>query len=328
MQSISESLNVYVPSRSTRCFLTYAAIQSLPLRVAAPLPVISQYYSQARIVMYEDQLAVAQSGADKAGEIAKRFIAGQIEIRTKPSDSDSVVPYNLVTDADVQCEQAIIAEIHRVFPDHAILAEESTDRLTTATVPEHLWIIDPIDGTNNFAHYLPHFGISIAYYHRGVPAAAVVYNPVREDLFTATQRGGAFYNGRPIQVDRSETLDKVLIGVGFYYDRGQMMHATLAAIGELFSHHIHGIRRFGAASLDLCAVAIGWYGAYFEYQLSPWDFAAGRLIVEEAGGHVTNVHGGPLPFEKTSILASNRRLHGVVQAIVSKHAESFENVSR
>ena len=122
-----------------------------------------------------------------------------------------------------------------------------------------------------------------------------------------------------VHVEDATRLDEVIVGVGFYYDRGAMMEATLAAIRDLKLKQIHGIRRFGTASLDLCAVALGRYGAYFEYELSPWDFAAGRLFVEEAGGTVTTARGEPLPLAKSSLLASNGPLHGPMLEVVRAH---------
>ncbi len=122
-----------------------------------------------------------------------------------------------------------------------------------------------------------------------------------------------------MSVGAQTALTEVLVGVGFYYDRGAMMESTLAAIRDLFREDIHGIRRFGTASLDLCMVGLGMFGAFFEYELSPWDFAAGRLLVEEAGGRVTTCAGGPLGIEKSSVLATNGALHGAVLAIVGPH---------
>ena len=139
-----------------------------------------------------------------------------------------------------------------------MLGEESHREDITS---EHLWIIDPLDGTNNFSHKIPHFAVSVAYYHRGRPSCGVIHNPLRNDWYTAARGRGALYNERPVSVAESTRLDEVLVGVGFYYDRGRMMEATLAAIQELFRNNIHGIRRFGTASLDLCQVGTGQFGA-------------------------------------------------------------------
>jgi myo-inositol-1(or 4)-monophosphatase len=252
---------------------------------------------------------VAEQAARAGAEIVSRYFHDGVAIRTKES-------YNLVTDADLESERAVVDVIRRAFPHHAILGEELHAADATA---EHLWIVDPLDGTNNFAHAIPHFAVSVAYYRGGEPQCGVVLNPIREDCYTCRRSEGAWHNGRRVRVTPDAQLTQVLIGVGFYYDRGQLMEATLDAIRDLFRTNIHGIRRFGTASLDLCHVGVGMYGAYFEYQLSPWDFAAGRLFVEEAGGRVTTCQGAALPLAKTSVLASNGRLHDAVLEIVARH---------
>lgn len=255
------------------------------------------------------ELEVARQAARLGGEIVARYFRQGVTMRSKES-------YNLVSDADVESEQAIVQHIKTHFPDHAIIAEEIHRENVDA---EHLWIVDPLDGTNNFAHHLPHFAVSIAYYHLGQPKCGVIYNPLRDDWYEAVQGQGARHNGEVVQVGSQTSLSEVLVGVGFYYDRGAMMEATLAAVRELFGRQIHGIRRFGTASLDLCQVGAGMFGAYFEYELSSWDFAAGRLFVEEAGGQVTTCRGEPLPIGKSSLLASNGRLHAEAIAIVQRH---------
>ena len=229
--------------------------------------------------MWQTELNTAREAAHVAGQIVARYFRDGVVMRTKES-------FNLVSDADVDAERAIVDVISRAFPGHAILAEEE---LAHQEAAEHLWVVDPLDGTNNFAHKIPQFAVSIAYCHRGEPKCGVIYNPIREEWHTAVRGEGAFLNGRRVQVMQADRLDLALVGVGFYYDRGAMMEATLAAIRDFFRAQIHGIRRFGAASLDLCSVAQGMFGAYFEYELAPWDFAAGSLFVEEAGGKVTHL---------------------------------------
>ena len=195
---------------------------------------------------------------------------------------------------------------------------------TTTLSPTNICgVVDPLDGTNNFVHGIPHFAVSIAYYRQGEAECAVILNPIRGDRYEARRGQGATCNGQSIQVSQATQLDQVLIGVGFYYDRGRMMEATLAAIHEFFGNNVHGIRRFGTASLDLSQVAAGWFGGFFEYELSPWDFAAGRLLVEEAGGTVTTCDGAPLPLAKSTVLASNGSLHPQMLDIVKKHAEDL-----
>ena len=252
---------------------------------------------------------VATTAAREAGTLLSRFFHDGFTVRNK-----GVADF--VTDADVAAERRIVEVIHAAFPDHEVLGEEENAGSIEA---EHLWVIDPLDGTTNFTHHIPHFAVSIAYLHGGQTECGVIWNPIREDLYTARRGNGAMHNGNPIHVGSQQRMDEVLIGTGFYYDRGAMMEATLAAIGDCFRKQIHGIRRFGTASLDLAHVASGLYGAYFEYQLSPWDFAAGQLLVEEAGGKVTSCDGGPLPLTKTSVLASNGVLHAHMLPIVSRH---------
>ncbi len=222
---------------------------------------------------------------------------------------------DLVSDADLASERIIVDLLRRESPGDEILGEEGHPADVAAP---RLWVVDPLDGTTNYAHGIPHFAVSIAFYEGGQPRCGVILNPARQDRFTVIAGGGACHNGRRVQVSPAERLDQVLIGVGFYYDRGAMMEATLAAIHDCFKQQIHGIRRFGTAALDLCHVGVGYYGAFFEYQLSPWDFAAGRLFVEEAGGRVTTGRGEPLPLQTSSVCATNGRLHEAVLAIVSQ----------
>lgn len=256
----------------------------------------------------------ATEAARVGGDILMRYYRDGVQMRSKASSDKS---YDLVSDADEQSEQAIADMIRREFPDHELLGEEALSEGDAGA--DHLWIIDPLDGTNNFAHRVPHFAVSIAYYEKGVPIVGVVTNPARDDVYVAVRGGGAFHNGVAVKLDPVTSLGEALIGCGFYYDRGEIMRKTLGAIEELFSHDIHGIRRFGTASLDLCAVGLGYFGAFFEYQLSPWDFAAGRLFVEEAGGVMTTASGGDLPIRKTSVLAANAGLHAAMLAITGKH---------
>lgn len=227
--------------------------------------------------------------------LVKYFESG-VAMRAKADEQS----YNLVTDADLESEKVIGCVINKHLPQHAILAEEE---YSAATDEENLWIVDPLDGTNNFAHRIPHFAVSIAYYHSGKAQLGVVVNPARGDWYWAERGKGAFHNGRQLAVENSESLRDCIVSCGFYYDRGAMMEATLSAIHGFFKQDIHGIRRFGTAALDLCQVADGLFGSYFEYQLHPWDFAAGQLIVEEAGGVVTDCRGEELQLQKTSILA-------------------------
>lgn len=293
--------------------MTRAALLLKPTQVYTRPDAVStwiEFHAQDKLhSMSESVIETARTAAEIGGEIVARYFRDGVEIRSKES-------YNLVSDADLESERAIVAAIRERHPDHAILGEELHDADVSA---EHLWIVDPLDGTNNFAHGIAHFAVSIAYFRDGEPYCGVVYNPVRGDWFTAVRGEGAYHNANKLAVSPRTGLDEVLVGVGFYYDRGAMMEATLAAMRELFGRQIHGIRRFGTASLDLAQVAAGRFGAYFEYELSVWDFAAGRLLVEEAGGRVSTCRGHLLPMGKTSVLASNSHLHGEVLGIVAAH---------
>jgi myo-inositol-1(or 4)-monophosphatase len=256
-----------------------------------------------------DHLRAALAAAEAGARVVLHYFERGVEMHDKGN-------VELVSQADIESEQAIARVLTARFPDHAILGEEEQSGSLSA---EHLWIVDPLDGTNNFAHRIPHFAVSVAYYANQVAQCGVVVNPVRGDWYWATRGGGAFHNGSPIKVSSHARLDQTMVGVGFYYDRDKMMEATLAAIGDFFRQQIHGVRRFGTAALDLCQTACGMFGVFFEYQLSPWDFAAGRLILEEAGGLITDGRGNPLPLAKTSLLASNTLLHPAALAIVAKH---------
>jgi myo-inositol-1(or 4)-monophosphatase len=261
---------------------------------------------------FSKPLQVAFQAAEAASQIIVGYFDRGVAMRSKAGGEQ----HDLVSDADLDSERAIADILQRAFPGHAILGEEENSGAVDAT---DLWIIDPLDGTNNFAHRIPHFAVSIAYYHRGNPVCGVVVNPVRGDWYWAERGHGAYHNGRLLSVSRETSLSQTMVGVGFYYDRGAMMEATLKSIHSLFKEQIHGIRRFGAAALDLCYVADGLFGVFFEYHLSPWDFAAGRIMLEEAGGKISDGRGNPIPLAKSSILASNGPLHGAALEIVRRN---------
>lgn len=259
----------------------------------------------------ETAIAAASAG----GEVLRSFFGSKAEHRVK----DRV---ELVSDADVESERAIQRTILDRFPQHDLLGEEGSSGATGPTgsdIPEHLWVVDPLDGTNNFVHGIDHVAVSIAYCYRGRPLVGIVENPIQGHRFVAVAGRGATENGKAIRVSGEASLDQTMIGVGFYYDRGAMMEATLAAVADFFHKQVHGVRRFGAAALDLCYVASGRYGVFFEYRLSPWDFAAGQLIVAEAGGRITTATGKPLPLTRSSLLATNGLLHAAALEITGRH---------
>jgi len=274
-------------------------------------------------VVEDRYLCVAINAAKAGGEITSRYFAdlASAGVVGKASGDQSE---GLVTKADIESEQAIVSCIRNSFPDHHFLGEE---KHSDSVHSENLWIIDPLDGTNNFAHGIPHFAVSVAYFRNGRAHCGAILNPATGELFTAVQGGGAFVtlagNQTPVRVNSHQRLDQTIVATGFYYDRGAMMKATLAAINDLFEQNIHGIRRFGAAALDLVYVGQGRFGGFFEFTLSPWDFAAAALFVREAGGTVTTCLGEPLPLDKSSVLATNGLLHEPTKSVVFKHAEQI-----
>ncbi len=248
---------------------------------------------------FGQELQVAREAARRAGEIIMEQ-QGKASVAEKGKD-------NLVTEADLAAQEAIIKIIRRHFPEHDIMAEES--EATAKSDAAHLWIIDPLDGTNNFAHTIPHFSVSIAYARSGRVLAGVIFDPPREEMFTAARDAGAFLNDHPLRVSATGSLREAIVATGFYYDRDVIMRKTLAAIEKLFAANIHGIRRFGSAALDLSWVACGRFDAFFEYSLATWDFAAGMLIIEEAGGRCTDHKGEPLDLNSKGIAVSNGQFH-------------------
>lgn len=265
-----------------------------------------------RIMPQLAQLEIAKQAAMKAGEIVRTFYEAGISGTIKSLDGKS---QGQVTEADLQSERAITQQILQTYPDHAILAEEEHTEFKTA---ENLWVIDPLDGTNNFAHGIPHFAISIAYYQNQQPVCGVVHDPLHNDWYVSVKGQGSWHNDRRVYVNQHRTLQETMIALGFYYDRGQIMLQTLDAMKAFFQKDVQGIRRFGTAALDLVNVGLGRFGGYFEYTLSPWDFAAARLFVEEAGGTVSTCQGQPLDLVRSSVLASNGLLHDDMLSIVRR----------
>jgi myo-inositol-1(or 4)-monophosphatase len=247
---------------------------------------------------HEEIEKIAVRAARAAGRIHLKRLS-HISVARKSNAID------LVTEADREAELAAIEVLQRAFPNHAILAEEGG---ATAHVGEHRWIIDPLDGTTNFAHGFPQFCVSIAYERRAKLQAAVIFDALKRELFVARRGGGARLNGHPIRVTRTPSLDKSLLLTGFPYDRRERRRFYLA-FWEAFMLRSHGVRRTGSAALDLAWVACGRVDGFWEFGLKPWDVAAGALIVEEAGGQVSNMDGAPLDLAAGQIVASNGRIH-------------------
>lgn len=209
---------------------------------------------------------------------------------------------NLVTAADLQAQEHISRRLHAHFPTHQIFAEEGAGEQDLDT--EHLWIIDPLDGTNNYAHGIPQYAVSIAYARGGQTQLGVVLDVCRRELFTARRGGGAFLNGTPLTVSTPTLLTESIIATGFHYDRGAIMRRTLRSLQSLFEHNIRGMRRMGAAALDICWVGAGRFDGYFEYRLSPWDYAAAALIAQEAGAQLAGPQGTPFTLASNGMICA------------------------
>lgn len=215
---------------------------------------------------------------------------------------------DLVTEYDVKTEDYIIEQLKKYFPDFTLVGEESHHGGYTYNKAIY---IDPIDGTTNFVHGIPHLAISIGMWENGEPTHAVVYNPILNEMFWAVKGEGAYCNGEKLSVSSQEKLQSALIATGFPYAKvnaGVEYLWVVACITNLLPH-IQDIRRLGAAAIDLCYLAQGKVEAFYEIDLKPWDVAAGILIVQEAGGKVSNVLGNPFKFEDKSIVASNSKVH-------------------
>ncbi len=212
---------------------------------------------------------------------------------------------DLVTEIDHQSEEYLLGEIKREFPHHHILAEESGG--TSGEV--HQWYIDPLDGTVNYAHHIPIFCVSIAYASNGALSLAAVYDPMRDEMYTAERGGGAHLNGHPLHVSDTAELQKSLLVTGFPYDAWNSEFDNFANFVK-FAKMSQGVRRLGSAALDLCYVAAGRFDGFWELALQPWDVAAGGLICEEAGARVSNIYGKPDYISPPqSILATSPGIH-------------------
>lgn len=255
-------------------------------------------------------LDIAIKVARKAGRIHKKYFEGNFRVRSK------VKSYDLLTVADTEAEEVAVSLIKKYFPQHNILAEENTYAKTDS---EYTWVIDPLDGTNNFACGLPIFCVSVALVRRNEVIAGAVYDVTRNELFYAQKGKGAFLNGKSIHVNNAPILKQALLITGFYYSRGRgEMVETLETIKRFHYKHIIGIRRLGAAALDLSYVSCGRAAGFWEFKLSPWDFAAGKLLVEEAGGRITENHGRRVLFtQKSFIVASNGKIHNQMLEVIN-----------
>ncbi len=242
---------------------------------------------------------VAVDVAQAAGRMLRQELGRTRRIGLKDS------PIDLVTEMDPRAEALIVERLRREFPDDAILAEE---RGASGGRSGRRWIIDPLDGTTNYAHGLPIFAVSIALEDRHGIALGVINDPNQRETFTAERGGGAYLNGERLAVSGTKRLNESLLATGFPYNIRESPQTNLPEYGA-FSLRSQGVRRMGSAVLDLAYVAAGRIDGYWELRLGPWDVAAGSLMVEEAGGRVTSLTGGALDLMAPEIVASNDHIH-------------------
>lgn len=218
---------------------------------------------------------------------------------------------DLITKADYASERLLVERLRGAFPDHAIEAEEET-KDAPGGPGELRWFLDPLDGTINFVHRLPTFAVSMGLFSAAGPEVAVVFAPRLDETFTAVRGGGAFLNGAPIQVSTTERLGDAILATGFPYARGELEHSNLENFGRFF-YDVRGLRRMGSAAIDLAYTAAGRYDGYWELHLAPHDVAAGALLVREAGGLVTDGHGGDDWLRGGSLIAAGPGLHARIR---------------
>jgi myo-inositol-1(or 4)-monophosphatase len=252
-------------------------------------------------------LNIAVKAARRAGSIINRAaLEGGLEVRAKNRN-------DFVTQVDKSAEQAIIDVIRRAYPEHAFLAEESGE--TAGGRPEFRWVIDPLDGTTNYIHGFPQYCVSIALEHKGVPTQAVVYDPAKNELFTASRGRGAYLDDRRIRVSKCLALKDALVGTGFPFKELGRLAQYMRQL-ETLMRESAGVRRAGAAALDLAYVACGRLDAFWELGLSPWDMAAGALMIQEAGGLVGDLRGEPNYLESGEIAAATPKVYpGLLEAL-------------
>lgn len=256
-----------------------------------------------------DFLKCGMEAAEAGAKVLLRYWGKLESVECKSSSSD------LVTIADRESESAIIHVIRKYFPKHGVLGEESG--LEDLYQSEYQWIIDPLDGTTNYTHNYPMVSISIALAHRGELLIGLVYNPICKESFHAVKGGGAFFNGQKISVTKTSELSCALLATGFAYDRKKSPETNYTEFAY-FTQLTHGVRRGGSAALDLAYVAAGRLDGYWERGLKPWDIAAGALLVQEAGGQISNYDLSPLNLSEGRVLASNGLLHPIISSELMK----------
>ena len=262
--------------------------------------------------MYQHARDVAVEAALQAAHLIRSH-AG----RLSETDVQEKGIHDLVTTVDEASQALVTGILREAFPEHAVLAEEGDDEAATAAATDgYRWIVDPIDGTTNFTHGVPPYAVSIALQREAEVVVGVVLEVAGGDLFTAIRGGGAYCNGAPVRVSRRATLGVGLLATGFPYRAFDHIDSYMAVFRR-FMQEARGIRRFGSASIDLAYVACGRFDGFFETGLNAWDVAAGTLLVEEAGGRVTDYRDSPNPLFTKQILATNGLLHEAMLDILA-----------
>lgn len=251
-------------------------------------------------------LNVAVGAAEKAGEIMRRQVQN---VSTIPVTRKARNDY--VSDVDRACEAEIVREIKRFYPEHAILAEESG----ASGESDYRWIIDPLDGTSNYLHGIPHFAVSIAVQHKGRTEQAVVFDPMRDEMYTAQRGGGAFLNKQRIRVSQRISLEGAILATAFPFRQRQHIKPYLNIFSRVWEH-AEDFRRAGTASLDLAYVACGRVDGFFEIGLKPWDVAAGALLVREAGGVVADFGGHDDVENRDTVIAAPYKIMTELRRII------------
>lgn len=252
--------------------------------------------------------------AREAGALLRDRISTELDVAHKGT-------IDLVTDVDRASEAMIVARLREAYPEHRLIGEEGTGKHAPRR-GGFGWLIDPLDGTTNYAHGYPHFAVSIALECDGTPLLGVVYDPMRDELFAAERGHRATLNGAPLAVSTTDLLIHSLLATGFPYDLSQRRPAE--ALWQAFNGQVQGVRRDGSAALDLCYVAAGRSDGFWERPLNAWDMAAGVLIVAEAGGTVTNLDGGPHDIHGHQVLATNGRVHQEMTEIIRATLDTLQ----
>ena len=253
---------------------------------------------------------IATSAARTAGRIILQAMDNMDKVKTS-----SKGPNDFVTNVDKEAEQAIINTIHAAYPDHSILAEESGEQLGK---DEITWIIDPLDGTTNFLYELPHFAISIAVVEKGRVQHGVIYDPIRDELFTASRGRGASVNGKRMRVVDQKVLEKCLLGTGFPFRDTDNIDTYMGTFKD-FMTQCRDIRRAGSAALDLAYVAAGRLDGFWEFGLSKWDIAAGSLMIQEAGGIIDDMKGKQQFLETGNVIAAPPKVFKAMAQTIRPH---------